>query len=63
MGLILCMAYIGVLPLVSSVLGIMASTEYFLGEASSLEKTLNAVRLLHDVHVHQNDSGTSVKKS
>lgn len=59
MGLVLSMfmVFIGYLPLASSILGIMASTEFFLGEASSLEKTLKSVRLLH---VSQSDQYTTL---
>jgi hypothetical protein len=45
LGLILSFAVIGILPLVSSILGLVSSIQYFLGEVSTLEKTLSWVRL------------------
>jgi hypothetical protein len=37
---------IGMLPVVSSILGLFCSKQYFKGDVSSLLKTLNCVRLL-----------------
>jgi hypothetical protein len=45
LGLMASYSMIGILPLVSSILGLVTSIRYFRGDISSLEETLNRVRL------------------
>jgi hypothetical protein len=45
LGLTTSYAAIGILPLVSSILGFVSSVQYFMGDVSSLKTTLNWVRL------------------
>jgi hypothetical protein len=45
LGLISSYAVIGICPLVSGILGLVTSIQYFRGDVSSLGKTLNRVRL------------------
>ena len=52
LGALLCIVGIGILPLVSSVLGLVSAVRYFVGDASDLEKDLKLVRL----HRHQFDT-------
>lgn len=52
LGLVLSAAFIGILPLVSSILGIISATQYFVAEASSLEQVLNSVRVRAPCSAH-----------
>jgi hypothetical protein len=45
LGMITSYAVTGIFPLVSSIFGLVTAIQYFRGDVSSLEKTLNRVRL------------------